>query len=218
MKKMKCLIFLICMVLLSGCTATYEVSIKDGKVNEKLKLIETDSSIFDVRNDSGWTLRETFDAMLNGDQFSERNYKVKSLNNDNQLGLEYSSSNDSMLNSSILNQCYINPSVNVLDGIVTIDTGSNFKCYEYYSNLDTIKVVFKTNHDIIYTNAEEIDGDSYIWKFTKDSDKQIKISYYENLTKKSFNVWNVVIIVLGVIAIGAIAYFLIKRNKENNSI
>lgn len=217
-KTKKILILIIFMVLLSGCTATYELNIKDGKVKEKLRLIETNSAIFDVRNDSGWTLREMQESMLAKDSFASKNYKVKSLNNNNQLGLEYTSTNEQLFNSSILNQCYINPVVDIRDGIVTLNTGNNFKCYEYYDNLDEIKIILKTNHEVISTNAEEIHGNSYIWNISKESNKQIEISYYENFTKKTFNWFNVVIIVLILAAISGGIYFLIKKNRKSNSI
>lgn len=219
MKKIKYILVIICLLFLSGCTATYEINIKNDKVTEKLRLIETNTAIFDVPNDTGWTIRETFESLINrDDEFSKSNYKVKSLNKENQLGIEYSSSNNSVLNSSILNQCYINPKVTIIDEIVTIDTGTNFKCYEYYDNLETIKIVLKTNHEVISTNADEQDGDSYIWNFTKDSNKEIKVSYYEKVVKNSIDVKNIIIPLIIVGLVGLVAYFIFKKMKKSNEI
>lgn len=220
MNKIKFIIILTSILFLSGCTATYEVNIKGDKVIEKLSLIETDQSAFDTKTDTGWTLRETFESLLtSGDQFSEENYKVKSLNSDSQLGIEYSSSySTSILNSSVLNQCYINPSVTIVDDVVTIDTGSDFKCYEYYQSLDTIKVIFKTNHKVISTNAEIQDGDSYAWNFTKDSSKEIKISYYQSVVNSSINIFLIVTVIVIFIALFVGIYFVIKKSKDVNKI
>lgn len=219
MKRIKFILIITCLLFLSGCTATYEINIKDNKITEKLRLIETNTTLFDKATDTGWTLRETFESLLNNDdEFSQANYKVKSLNSDNQLGVEYSANNNSVINSSILNQCYINPSVVEKDGIITIDTGNNFKCYEYYDNLETIKVVLKTNHEIISTNADEQDGNTYIWNITKDSNKQIQVSYYEKEIKKSIDIMTVALVLTIIGVIGIIMYLLLKKMKKNNEI
>jgi len=220
MKKTKIILVIICLLFLSGCTATYEINIKDDKIIEKLRLIETNTTIFDKETDTGWTLRETFQSLLdNDDEFSKSNYKVKSLNSDNQLGVEYtSSSSESVLNSSILNQCYTNPKVSVDGDIVTIDTGNDFKCYEYYENLETVKVVLKTNHKVISTNADEQNGDTYIWNFTKDSNKTINVSYYESDVKKSFNITGIIIVLIIVTLLGGVSYLVVKKMKSSNEI
>ena len=220
MRKIKIILMIVCLLILSGCTATYEININDDKIIEKLRLIETNTTIFDKETDTGWTLRETFQSLLdNDDEFSKSNYKVKSLNNDNQLGVEYSSSSsESVLNSSILNQCYTNPKVNVVDDVITIDTGNDFKCYEYYENLETVKVVLKTNHKVISTNADEQNGDTYIWNFSKDSNKSINVSYYKSDVKKSVNIKGIVIVLCIVSFIGIVSYFVLKKMKKSNEI
>lgn len=214
----KILIIIISILFLSGCTATYEVNIKDDKIIEKLTLIENDVTLFDKKNDTGWTLRETFDSLVNHEnEFSKDPYDVKSLNTNDTLGIQYTSSSaKSILNSSILNQCYINPKVTTIDGIVTIDTGTNFKCYEYYDNLDTIKIVFKTNHEVVSTNSTQKDGNSYIWNFTKDSNKNIKISYYESEIQKSINISFIIITISIIVILGIIIYLISRKIKNTN--
>ena len=154
----KILLLIIACLFLSGCTANYEIT------------------IFDKTTDTGWTVRDSFNSLLDSDEFGQENYNVKSLTNDERLGVEYTSkAASSIINSSILNQCYNNPKIENNDGIITINTGSNFECYEFYDNLESVRVVFKTNHKVISTNAEEVDGDKYIWNITKNGNKQIEI-------------------------------------------
>lgn len=219
MKRVKKIVLLICIILLTGCQATYEININDNTISEKLKLIETNTSIFDVRDETGWTLRELYSSLLVSDQFSSNNYNVKSLSNDNRLGVEYKSKNlESVLNSSILNQCYINPSVEVKNDIVYIDTGIQFQCFEYYETLESIKIVLKTNHKVVSTNASEQKGNSYIWNFTKDSDKRIEVIYYQNEIKKSFDYITLIVIVFLVLCVGTLVYILLNKKKKNNEI
>lgn len=210
----KVILIFICLIFLSGCEVTYELTLNDNNITEKLTLIETNSSLFDVQNDLGWTLRETFDSLLTSDEFSDDIYSVKSLNSEGQLGVEYYSSElDDIINSSAINQCYINPQMIEDENIITINTGNNFKCYEYYENLETIKVVFKTNHKVISSNADIVEDNKYIWNITKEGNKQIEISY--DKTDVSTNYWPIIIICMVVILlIGIVAYYI--YNKQNN--
>ncbi len=215
---MKKIIVFICLILLTGCTATYEINIKDDKITEKLTAIETNQLIFDDRNDSGWTIRDMFDATVNSidDRFSNKNGKIKSINSDDKLGIEYTNTINSIENSSILNQCYINPRVTVNGSEVTLDTGFNFKCYEYYENLETIKIVLKTNYKVISTNADEESNGKYIWNFTKDSNKQIKFTYDKSVTNNSTNMYLIIIVIFVIIIVGITGYVIIRKNKNSN--
>lgn len=218
MKNIKIILMIFCLFILSGCSATYEINIKDDKIIENLKVIETDKSLFDKVNDTGWTIRDSFNSILQEDIFSVEEYKVKSLESEDQLGIEYSSTEESLLNSSVLNQCYTNPIVNKEDDVVTIDTGSNFNCYDYYDNLDNIKIVLKTNHKIISTNADFVDGDSYIWNITKDGNKQLVISYYDSIVNNSTDYKTIIIIISIIVLLGIGLYFIIRKYKKTNEI
>ncbi len=212
----KLVLFTFIVLLLSGCTANYEINLKDDKVEEKLTIIETNKSIFDKELDTGWTIRQSFESMLEGDEFGEENYNVKSLITDDQLGIEYTSKSAlSILNSSIVNQCYRNPSVSISNNIISIDTGSNFECYDFYENLESVRVVFKTNHKVISTNSDSKEGNSYIWNITKDGNKTIQITYDDSITKKSI----IPYIIIGIVAVVIIisGCFVLKKVKNKNS-
>ena len=103
---MKKYIFLILsLLLLTGCTADYELEINGDKIKEKLIVLETNVELFDKENDSGWTIRDSFNALIEEDEFSKDNYKVKSLNTETQLGIEYSNNKlESVINSTALNK------------------------------------------------------------------------------------------------------------------
>lgn len=213
MKKIILLSFIL--ILLSGCTANYEVVIDGDKIKERLTITETDKSIFDKITDTGWTVRDSFDALLSGDEFSRQDYSIKSLNSEDQLGVKYSNDSlESLENSSVINQCFNNPSISVEDNIVYIDTGE-FECFDLYDNLDSIRIVFKTNHKVLDTNADTIENDSYIWNITKDSNKVIKISYDSSITKINYTAYVVVVLIFIVLIIGLLLVFRKVKNKNN---
>jgi hypothetical protein len=213
MKKIILLSFIL--ILLSGCTANYEVVIDGDKIKERLTITETDKSIFDKITDTGWTVRDSFDALLSGDEFSRQDYSIKSLNSEDQLGVKYSNDSlESLENSSVINQCFNNPSISVEDNIVYIDTGE-FECFDLYDNLDSIRIVFKTNHKVLDANADTIENDSYIWNITKDSNKVIKISYDSSITKINYTTYIVVVLIFIVLIIGLLLVFRKVKNKNN---
>ena len=162
-------------------------------------------------------MRDSFEALTTNDEFSKQQYSVKSLNNDRQLGVEYSANSiPSIINSSILNQCYRNPVVTVNEDIVTINTGEEFECYDLYEYLENVKVVFKTNHKVISANSDSKDGNSHIWNITKEGTKNIEISYDNSVTSINFIPYLIIGIV--VVFVMIICYYIIKKSKKNNEI
>ena len=140
--------------------------------------------------------------------FYVKEYSTKSLNTENQLGVEYFSDKTiDFENSSAINQCYTNPVFEVEENIVHINTGNNFNCYEYYENLETIQVILTTNHKVISSNAEVVEGNKYIWNITKDGNKNIEISYEQDISKKASKV-TIILIVISVIVTVIISYYI----------
>lgn len=215
----KFLIVFTMLLLLTGCNARYEFSINNGKFKEKLNLVETNKALFDVQNDTGWTLRDLFDPSIYYDEFSSEDYKIKSLNDEDHLELQYSSNSlASAINSTILNQCYNNPTVVERDNIVTIETGNDFDCYEYYDNLEKIQVRFRTNHKIISTNSDLVENDVYIWNISKDSNKNIIITYDNSITYDKYKGIIIVGVIVLILGLGIVTYLIIKKIKKENKI
>lgn len=210
---MKKVILLIVLVLtLCGCSAKYEITLKNNKITEKFVIVESDKSIFDKQLDTGWTIRESFESLLNDDDYASENYEIKSLINDEQLGIEYvSKETESILSSSIVQQCYKNPSVIEEGNIVTINTGTEFQCYELYENLENIEVILKTDYKVISSNADSINNDTYIWNISEGGNKQIEIAY-----EVSDNSSKYVYYVIGALSLILIVVFIYTRNKIKN--
>ena len=217
---MKKIIILICVLFLTGCNATYEITIKDNKIKEKLTLIELDQSLFDVEDDTGWTLRDVFESQITNkkDEFSVEKYTVKDLSDNDKLGLEYNSKDTkSLINSSAINQCYENPKINIDEDLIEFSTGSTFKCYEYYNNLETITIVLKTNHEVVSSNAQTVEDNEYTWVLDKDSEKNIEFSYKIKEVKE-FNFITILAVVIAILAIGFTSLYIYRKSKDENKI
>jgi hypothetical protein len=217
---MKKMIIFACLLLLTGCNATYEITIKDNKIKEKLTLVELDQSKFDLENDSGWTLRELFKTQLevSKDEFSIQSYTVKDLSSDNKLGLEYKlNSSKELINLSAINQCYTNPIIEIEDRVINFSTGSEFTCYDYYENLENITIVLKTNHKVLSSNAHAVEDNKYMWVLTKDGEKNIEFSY-EKKNIKETNSLTISLVVALVLVVGVVSLYIYRKSKENNKI
>lgn len=215
MKKFRFLSVLLILIL-CGCDCEYEISIYDNKYKEKLRVVENDLSIVDTTLDSGFTVREAFDSLFYEDEFSDTNSKYKSLENNSQIGFEYSDYDfNSILESSVVGQCYLNPYFDKVDNVVTFRTGVDFECYEYFKNLQDIKVTFKTNHEVISTNADEEYDGKYVWYITKNGNKDIQVSYYTDKVKKGINIPLVVFGSMAIIIVLVVVIFISKKNKAD---
>ena len=177
----KIIIFTFLCILLTGCTANYKININNNLIEENLTIIETDKSKFDIKNNNGFSIRESFDSLLEEDEFSNETYNIKSINSDDAIGIEYNSNIlKSLDNSSIIYQCYKEPSIIINENIVTIDTGSNFECFDLYDNLENVEISLNTNNKVLTNNADNVIDNKYVWNITKLGNKQIKFSYEIN--------------------------------------
>lgn len=218
---MKKVILIIFILLLTGCTANYEVNIKNNKITEKLTLIESNSLNFDKKLESGSTIRKLFDSIVNSkDQYAELVYEAKSINTNDTLGIEYNSIKDKQIeNLSALSTCYTDSRISTLNGVVTIETGNNFECYEYYELLDSVRVIINIDNEVLESNEDERQGNSYIWNITKNGNKNIKFSYREKLDKgQNRNISIIYIIFIILIVIIMLLYMIKNKNKHNNEI
>lgn len=217
---MKKLLILICLLFLTGCSVSYEITLENNKIKERLTIVEKNQSLFDVENDTGSTLREIFDTLASeeSDEFSVLDYSVESLNSDTQLGVEYySDSTQSLINSSAINQCYMNPKIQINDNIVTFNTGNDFTCYDYYENLETINVVLTTEYKVLSSNADMVEGNKYIWNITKEGNKNIELSYEQYVFEDS-PIGTIILVVALVVIFSLVALYVYKKKTKENKI
>lgn len=222
---MKKFILLILIIICTGCTATYEININNNnKIYEKLSIEETNTSIFDLKLDDGYTIKETYENIKSSNEFTSMGATIENKITNNKLELNYKKELDinKYLNSDILNQCYDNPTFEVTDEYFYIDSGVYFSCFEYYDYLDSLKIILKTNHKVLSNNADEIKNDKYIWNITKSNyeDKNIEIKLSMTEYKKSYTSIIITVIVFTILIIVGIIVLniLIRKMKTRNKI
>lgn len=237
----KKLLLLILLFLVTGCSATYDVEIYNNTVKEDMEFIEDNSSKWDSEAQYGLTYRELLtdsvsypypafnDAMVDENDRIKIDgveyYDNKLISESNKLGQKLSyhkfTLND-FEESSIIKKCYQYFTIMTQDDNIILSTSLDNKCFDEYPNLDFITVNLKTNHKVVSSNADIVDGYHYTWNLSRETkdDSAILITLkkneyifnYENEFVKKIMYFVIIIgIILGV---GSIIYFYFK-NKRN---
>ncbi len=221
----KTIIILLLLIIVSGCSAKYEIEIKDKKINEKSsfiinkKEVESDGIYYTVSRIAGkYFLNVDF---LIGDtkEYYENENAIYQKRNTTSID-EYNS-------SDMLKYCYSAHNVLNEKKYYIISTSNTFECFEKYQELDNVQIVLKTNHQVKENNADKVDGYTYTWNINKNNynDKRIYIKLYKD--KYVFNYENEfykkIALYIGVgcaiIGSGLFIYFrLMSKRKKSNKI
>lgn len=231
------LIFIIsAILLLSGCTVDYNLSIDSDFINENISFIENDMSKLDTIRTYGtfWmddiSYRDLINEYMKMNIASMRDNKSfydKQLISDNGIGmsLNYKFNLENYQNSKSVYNCYKYFNVSNTDDTYTISTSKDFLCFnEDYPLLEQVNVNITTKYKVLETNATIIDGDTYSWVINKTNaeNSQIIIKFQtksDNMFADIINEDNkfliLIIGMLGVIGIIIVSYVYLKGRKNN---
>lgn len=214
MRKFKILIIILLVIVLSGCSANYNIKISGDKVEENVSLIVTDKTKLEYSNDSGVTLKEIFDSLLEEDQFVKSTATTELIDEDNKYGVKYNNSYDinDIVSNTLISQCYDNPIIMIENNILTIDSGTNFTCFDNYELFETLEVTIDTDYKVLSNNANDVNGNKYKWNIDRLSENRIMMSL--SLEKSDNSIILLVIIISISAMIGFIVYNNFKRKQE----
>lgn len=186
----------ILILLLSGCSVEYNVSLENDSFKENGSLIEKKENKDNVSK-NGFSFEEqinyTYQSMhdvLNGQEMEKtQSFELKKIDTDKEIGLTYSNElkQNKYYLSPIIRQCYDNVSVKNSNNNIKISTGNYFKCFDYYELLSDVTVNFVTNYKVNNNNADEIKDNTYIWTINKNNFKNKEISIEIDKTNVSYN-------------------------------
>ena len=203
--RLKKYLVLIMIILLTGCTAEYNVTINDtSHIQESLDVIETDSSLFDIKNSSLYnsTLREYLQTDLKWptpalidsetnpieptkiDGVSYYNKTDESASDALKINYKYQFNTDLFMKSKILRTCY-NYEVDVKDNVLNFKTIDSLNCFEDYPLLESAKFSLKTSCKIVESNADLENGNTLTWDITKDNYSKKNIAFNLDCSKKT---------------------------------
>ena len=202
---MKKYLLLIVPIILTGCTANYTLTYENNNFNEEV--------IIENINDEELS---KFDKLKASDNFKDEknNLEYKYIDNGKTKTIKLDIGEDLVV-TKLLNYCYEDIYLINESNYFTIQTGGEKYCKNY-----DIKVNFKTDKNIINSNADSINDNVLTWnKLDKDINIQVSktdsIKKNKNEKKNSESLRYIIVFVL-LIVVGIATFFIykLKNNKE----
>src|SRR5574344_594391 len=145
---MKKVFILISILFLTGCTATYNLTISYDGMTEKIDFI---------------TSKDEIDA----DFLTEMKENTK-------LSLRHYYTYEDFVDSARIRDCYNDFIFAKTSFGYSLMTSNEFLCDNYmYNYLSNVEIKITTNYISLENNADKVDGDTYIW-YVNESNKQNK--------------------------------------------
>lgn len=207
MKKIKIFLLTIMIILLSGCSGNYNITInKDLTVDENVELIVNTNGKDNV-------LKKTLVEEIGND------YKLQEISNNKTkitFNKKYGSIEDYLSSSVLYNEVFYNKEYD--NDLKTITLGTNAKIWNKGMtnnfNIEDIKVSVTSPLKMLSSNADEIDGNKYIWNLNDSStSKDIFLQY--SLLKNKINYKSLILLIFLIIALITSIIYYDKYKKKN---
>lgn len=196
------------LLLVSGCSCKYELSIEDSKIKESL-----------IVNEMVTQVPEQADL----EHFSNHTY-IKSLE-DHMLKYETSYLLSNYKTSDFLT-CFDSYTFLEEENAYLLRTGKSFKClpYQYNDfdilNYEQLEITLSTNHKVLEHNANYVEKGVYHWYITTDNvdNAEIYFKISKNANQSVF-MFTLAIFMIIVLIIGIILFLIAKsKSSKNNQI
>lgn len=227
--------------IITGCSATYNITIDESGINEELninsKTTDESKQIYNYYLPLEYEIASNLKPDIENEKYDEVEYydsKIVSINGFNSLRYNHKFTLDSYKKSSIINTCYPDFDYNLYkyndkeeNSYMRIMTLSDPKCFEYYESLENIEINITTNYEVVVNNADSIHNNTYTWNLTPQNIKQIYLIYkidnknFEDPNKKEISSPNATVTYFAIVSIFAIIayiiYKIIKKQSDKNN-
>lgn len=228
MKKGKLIAILGCLLLLSGCTVEYNLTIDKDNMTENIKGIyantKENQQLINTKKKSSQSAYYDMDL-------EKTNYYTITTGEDKKNNLldiryQYVYDSDNLQKSNALNYCVYKKTVIKTDKHIIINTDGKINCMykDVEKVIDKLVINIKTDLKVVEQNADKHKGNTYTWIVTDDnfSNKPIHIKISLEKEKNIFEKMNAtqifIIVCCAILFIICIALFFKKKIARNNSI
>lgn len=216
--KKRIIVLLFGVLLLTGCTADYNLEIDNNLLKEEITGMVSKNEL----NENNSEAPNTVSSLINEGQYPFANSTEiydKKLNEDgNNINYKYSFNYD-MTNfdkSSLINTCFENHEIVDLGNYYSIKLSGEFYCL-YAKN---INVNVTSNLNVISNNAKKVKDNTYTWVINKDTTNiefvVDKTKPFTKNNKKGSSTFRIISFVI-LMVLSGITYLLYKK-KSNNEI
>ena len=178
--KKRILILITILLLTTGCTCEYNLTIKENTYKEEIIITgETKEEISNFNNK--WQIpisKEEYNKIsLESDTNGEYTGEIYNYNlSNNRLTFKYDFSKNQYINSTAVSNCYDMLTITNSNNRTIISTSSNTKCFENHPPLNNIKINIKVDKPVISNNADRINGNTYTWNIDKSNANEKSIN------------------------------------------
>lgn len=170
--KKRIVVSIIILLFMTGCTCEYNLQIEDNVYKEQIKLQSNDEKEVALFNQS-WEISSNKNKNVPGGDPSttktttDDTYKYNLSNNI--LTFNYDFSQNEYSNSSAVAKCYSSFTVTNYQNSTIISTPLKSVCFDNYPSLSEITVKISTDKKVISSSADNLSGNTYIWKLNKNN-------------------------------------------------
>lgn len=214
MKNIKKIIILLFVILLTGCSGTYNLKFNDDlSIKEELNV-----EIPSTEENKQKTLE-----LFKNNKINNKKYSIKSSNNKLKIKYseEYISIEDYIVNSNLYHLLFDNISYDKTDKYIEVEAknaldlknNSIYKVNNY--DISLFQINLESTHKILLSNYDQKEGNIYSWTIdenTKEKEINFKIStdYYKNRI-----VYLVPLIIIGLVMVISFIYLYNRIRKTN---
>ena len=231
MKLKKCLVSFLMIFLLSGCSVTYDLEISSNGIDETISI----SSI--LVDNNNYFIPAFYDSIPDDVFDVDVNQKIdgvlyyETVKGSDNIKFSYEFSRDEFIDSNVINMFYSSFNHNKYDydmdgeeDYYMLVAAGDFFAFDLYNQLTDITIRIKNNYEVISSNAEQVDGNVYIWNFTPGDNYEINMIYNpdkiidnRNFFVKLFDKFSLVFIGIFLLIIGYIVYYLFKKYSDRKN-
>lgn len=211
------IILFITAILLTGCNASYDINIKQDKIEDSIKIYTTNQT---VQTATDKTIKEFTEKLGNWERGYDF-YKRELYATDKITGYNYTYSfnyneYDAM---SQIRKCYKDFQFDYQKDTIIIKTSKEFLCQNYYQEVKSLQLNIQSEYKILNSNADTKTANIHTWNINKTNYKnkpieitisKNKITTQENIKEKKLDIIKILIIIIFILLI----IILIIRKKE----
>lgn len=216
---MKKILSLSILLLLTGCSVSYNLIVEEDTFYETIKGRVLNSETKPTENQTdvnymNYYLSTNQTVLINSNDIFYK--KTLSKNNDStDFIYAYAYTKDTINNSRVLNECFENFKFTEENNLYHLTAFGDFYC-DY---ADETEINIKTDYEVIYHNAESEKNGTYTWTIKKDNTKDLELYITISKQAKSNNnqtTWSIIKTALAcvLLALSAICIFILKKKEK----
>lgn len=211
----KILFLLITIILLTGCTANYEIDITKNTINDKITIMTDSNNVNNANKATTDLFTQKLGEWENGHDF----YKRDLITTEDKTGYQYTynfnyNEYDAM---SQIRKCYKDFNL-TYDNNITLSTSNEFLCKNYYPQVKTYTISITSEYDIVESNADTIKDNTHTWKINANNYKNkpitIKLNKHKLYIKEEESNYEYIKSILFILFFIILTIILIKRRKD----